>query len=123
MNNDTSRRRFLKSSALSGLALGAAAAHASMLPGEVDEAQAQPAKRPNIVLYCCDQCHCQLKNPQIASLENSPGCGGLRGCGRMRRRAQPGAASSRADAPGGYASSFPGGFAATTPAFFLSLSR
>ncbi len=58
MRKGTSRRSFLKASALSGLALGSAAAHASVLPGqagESDKAKQRPARQPNIVLFCCDQ--------------------------------------------------------------------
>lgn len=58
MGNGTSRRNFLKTSALSGLTFGSAAAHASLLQsqeGETAEAQQTPARRPNIVLFCSDQ--------------------------------------------------------------------
>lgn len=53
----TSRRNFLKASALSSLALGSSAAHASLLQneaGEPDSAQ-PPSRKPNIVLFCSDQ--------------------------------------------------------------------
>lgn len=56
MGNGTSRRSFLKASALSGLAFGTAAAGAPLSENQVeDTAQARPARRPNIVLYCSDQ--------------------------------------------------------------------
>jgi arylsulfatase A-like enzyme len=58
MSSGTSRRKFLKTSALSGLALGSVAAQAAALRGQSSEsapAQEQPARRPNILLYCCDQ--------------------------------------------------------------------
>lgn len=58
--SSTTRRAFLKASALSSLALGSAAAEASVLqaamPGqEAGEAAEQRGKRPNIVLLCADQ--------------------------------------------------------------------
>ena len=57
MANGTSRRNFLKASALSSLALGSSAAHASMLQNEagVPGAAQQPSRKPNIVLFCSDQ--------------------------------------------------------------------
>jgi len=56
MGNMTSRRDFLKASALSGLAMGSAGANAPLLAGEAQDAsQAATARRPNIVLYCSDQ--------------------------------------------------------------------
>lgn len=55
MVEGTSRRNFLKTSALSGLALGTAAAGAPLAAGQADGGQAQPKRRPNIVLYCSDQ--------------------------------------------------------------------
>ncbi len=53
----TSRRNFLKASALSSLALGSSAAHASLLQNEAGEpGSAQPpSRKPNIVLFCSDQ--------------------------------------------------------------------
>jgi len=55
MVNGTSRRSFLKASALSGLALGATGAGAPLAESQAGAAQAEPARRPNIVLYCSDQ--------------------------------------------------------------------
>lgn len=58
MAKKTSRRSFLKSSTLSSLALGSAAAHASMVQSASGEqgATSQAAKsRPNILLFCSDQ--------------------------------------------------------------------
>lgn len=57
MGKKTSRRNFLKASALSGLALGSAAANASMLQNEPSTPSAEQgtARRPNIVLFCSDQ--------------------------------------------------------------------
>jgi arylsulfatase A-like enzyme len=58
MGNGTSRRNFLKASALSGLALGSAAARASALQnnaGEQAASQQNASRRPNIVLFCSDQ--------------------------------------------------------------------
>ena len=58
MENGTSRRNFLKASALSGLALGSSAAHASLLQAQGREptmTTQSPVRHPNIVLFCCDQ--------------------------------------------------------------------
>lgn len=58
MGKSTSRRNFLKASALSGLALGSTVAHASLLQSQAGEpaaAQQAPARPPNVVLFCCDQ--------------------------------------------------------------------
>jgi arylsulfatase A-like enzyme len=58
MGKNTSRRNFLKSSALSSLALGSAAANAFVLQsasGDENAAQHAPTSRPNIVLFCSDQ--------------------------------------------------------------------
>lgn len=58
MGKSTSRRNFLKASALSGLAFGSTAAHASLLQSQTGEsaaAEKAPSRRPNIVLFCCDQ--------------------------------------------------------------------
>jgi len=57
-NSETSRRKFLKASVLSSLALGSAAADTSLLHTPAASASPQrtaPTPRPNIVLYCCDQ--------------------------------------------------------------------
>lgn len=54
----TSRRNFLKSSAFSSLALGSAAAPASLLQNKTsDQNAAAPttSRRPNVVLFCSDQ--------------------------------------------------------------------
>ncbi|MHB1021697.1 MAG: sulfatase-like hydrolase/transferase [Acidobacteriaceae bacterium] len=54
--SETSRRNFLKASALSGLALGAASAGASRLEGASDASgKLEAKKQPNIVLICSDQ--------------------------------------------------------------------
>jgi arylsulfatase A-like enzyme len=58
MGKSTSRRNFLKASALSGLALGSAAGNPSMLQhaaAEPGAAEPVAALRPNIVLFCSDQ--------------------------------------------------------------------
>jgi len=57
MASGTSRRNFLKASALSSLALGSSAAHASLLQDEAGKLKAaQPlSRKPNIVLFCSDQ--------------------------------------------------------------------
>ena len=58
MGNGTSRRNFLKASALSGLALGSAAARGPALQnaaGEEAAGQRNASRRPNIVLFCSDQ--------------------------------------------------------------------
>lgn len=59
-HNDTSRREFLRASALSGMLLSAATAGASLLAGSEASSQQQAVAsearpRLNIVLYCCDQ--------------------------------------------------------------------
>lgn len=54
--SETSRRNFLKASALSGLAMGAASAGASRLEGASNTSgQPEAKKQPNIVLICSDQ--------------------------------------------------------------------
>lgn len=58
MGNGTSRRNFLKASALSSMALGSATMQSSLLHGQASETGEDPkkaARRPNIVLFCCDQ--------------------------------------------------------------------
>ncbi len=59
-NKDTSRREFLRTSALSGMFVGATSAGASLLPGSeaapTQQASSPGTRRPlNMVLYCCDQ--------------------------------------------------------------------
>lgn len=53
MANGTTRRSFLKTSALSGLALSASGA--PLAESQPNAAPPKPARRPNIVLYCSDQ--------------------------------------------------------------------